>query len=185
MYEGPQSLYLSPSSPRKALPLAPKTMKNEGFQPRKYDEHMGEITSKNEGYRFPMVLSPYFLVVVALGTIRFPWKNLGTSGSLPAIGCHCSHIQQYLDSRLLVMDGPTENQPSNCKYPYKIPRWWFYFFQVALLLGGIIQFHIFSNKLKPPTRLTCPLKRDHLKRTFHLPTIYFQEVCLFFCGVQY
>jgi len=35
-------------------------------------QNMGEITPKDEGYGFPMALSPYFLVVAALGTMKFP-----------------------------------------------------------------------------------------------------------------
>ena len=34
------------------------------------------------------------------------------------------------------------------------------------------------KKVHPP-ELTCPLKRNHLKRTFHLPTINFQGICWF------
>ena len=33
-----------------------------------------------------------------------------------------------------------------------------------------------------PRKLTCPLKRDHLKRRFHLPTINFQRICYFSGG---
>ena len=36
-----------------------------------------------------------------------------------------------------------------------------------------------KGKLHEKVGPTCYLKRDHLKRTFHLPTINFQGICWF------
>ena len=36
----------------------------------------------------------------------------------------------------------------------------------------------------PPTKWTCPLKMDHVQKKFHLPTIKFRKICVFFKGVN-